>query len=295
MKNKFLNMIILSMCFVLTSCGSNPTPIPAGDSTTSTSADPTDEDDMRDQLVSGIGFDELATVIHDAKTKDKITTSYVLDIRNDKISSNLVGDKTSIREIRVETKKTKRYENDVIVSEYSGNNELRTFEDGMIQMDYLWCDLKNFYKSIVYTKNEEKKIVEETLFPYDIIKYQTIMYLGQASMVEELTTENYANYTLAGHLSDGRIYARKQLKEEKTIIINAGSFKSQDILAEELFYKDNFLNEIRLSSKTIVDSDDDGLFNLVYKYETQSFKFSQGNNGKYDLASIPTNNSVTSI
>jgi hypothetical protein len=294
MKIKFCYILLTTFALFLGSCSNTPVVVPASNSTTNNSADPTDEDDMRSQLVSGIGFDELGSAITNSKSKDKITTSYSLDFRNDKITSTLVGDKTDLREVRVKNEKTKRFDNDVITHDYTGNSELRTNDLGMIENTYVWCDLVNFYSTNVYSKNSSKIITKETLFPYDIIKYQEIMYLGVAHDVDELTDENYNKYTLAGHLSDGTIYARNQTVVENSVVINSNSFNSQTTSAKELFYKDNFLYEVRLSIKQCIDTNKDGIYNLIYSYQTSTSIFAQGSNGKFDISSIPSDSAKVS-
>ncbi|MFA5283769.1 MAG: hypothetical protein WC366_04630 [Bacilli bacterium] len=285
-------LIIPILCLVLCSCSNNSNAIPFGGDSTydEDEIDPTDEEAMRSTLVSGVGFNELSMTIEAARDFDSKVMQVDDTYRQDVIHSTKVGDAVDKNEKRVVNVSQKRYINDVIYTEYSGNADYRDemnlhSERGDLQITYLWSDLVDINLTSQYLRDAVNNIYFEKIADYNVSTYESFFYLGIAREVPALVSAS--DFSLAGKLDDGTIYARKQALTSKNFTYNGTIYAGSEINVTEYFYKDSFLKQVRISRKVVVDTNSDGIVDLTTEFLTQSSSYSTTSNGKYDKNIIP--------
>lgn len=287
------NLLILPLlCLVLFSCSNNSNVIPFGgdSSLDDNEIDPTDEDAIRSMLISGVGFNELSTTIETARDYDSKVMQVDDTYRQDVIQSTKIGSVADMIEKRIVNVSQRRYVNDVIYTQYSGNADYRDemnlhSERGDLQVTYLWSDLVDINLTSQYLRDAMNNIFFEKLADYNVSTYESFFYLGTARDVPSLVSAS--DFSLAGKLDDGTIYARKQATISTKFTYNGTIYSGNEINVTEYFYKDSFLKQVRISRKVVVDTNSDGEVDLTAEFSTQSSNYSTTSNGKFDKNIIP--------
>ena len=290
--NKKLIIIPISALF-LAACGSNGTYTPGGNTSSGQGevSDPTDEDAIKSSLSSGIGFSELYSVIENSKSYDKNVMQVQYTYRKDKIEARAIGDSEDKTTVRVANIQVKRYDNDVIYREYSGDNDLRLEIDpdytrGTLQVSYIWTDLSTINNTSQYLKDGVTSVYLNKIADYNVTTYEDSFYLGIASEVPSLVSAS--DYSLAGKFEDGTVYTRKQTVTHSNFTYNSITLPGEEIYSIEYFYKDDFLKTVRSSHKVHVDTNADSSYDLTTEFSIITNVYSTTSNGKFDKSTIPS-------